>query len=446
MVPSISIIMPLYNAERFLEEALISIAKQTFQDYELICVNDGSDDNTLNIVQKFQDNDPRIKLLNNEKRSGAAVARNRGMKVAQGKYLIFFDGDDIFDEELLMLSYEKAESTNAEIVMSEAMHVASDRIYHKQPVEHSKKYVSKFCGQALSVRDIKICDVLIWSANPHTKLFRKDFVDREALEFQNLSSENDTYFVIMGFFLANRVVRLDSGRVMLYARDHDTSSRISTNRDPMCVYYAMSKVKDELEKRGIFEEMSKLFYYRTFFFLYDGLRSTRDMECRKKFYDFLVNEGINNLFGGHYNENGIDQYIRSKLEEFISLKLGKNWEKIFSIYEVFLENNLIEISSLFETRRRAKKRVGIWGTGENGRKLIAFCRKHNFIVEVVLDSDGSKCGRYWEGHYIKQPQDVVEVDVIISTPNGAYENIKEMATAYNKDIEVIDLNSFICCI
>lgn len=446
MIPIISIVMPLYNAERFLEETLISVSKQTFQDYELICVNDGSEDNTVNIVQRFQKNDSRIRLLNNEKRYGAAVARNKGMQAANGKYLAFLDGDDIFDEELLMLSYEKAESTNAEIVMSEAMHVSSDRIYHKQSVKHSKKYTSKFCSQVLSVRDIKTCDFLIWSANPHTKLFRKEFIDQEALEFQNLSCENDTYFIIMAFFLANRIVRLDSDRVMIYLREHDTYSRISTNRDPMCVYYAMLKVRRALEERGIFEEMSELFFYRTFFFLCDGLRSARDTECKQNFYDFLVNEGFSNLFGSYDNGHSADQYIQNKIEEFIKLKLGSDWEKIFSIYEVFLENNMTEIADLFEARGGIKKRIGIWGTGENGRKLIAFCRRHNFSIEAVFDSDRTKCGNYWEGYYIKSPQNILEVNTIIATPNGAYEAIQETAMVYNKDVEVIDLNTYICCI
>ena len=93
--PGISIIMPLYNAARFLEESLESIRKQSFQDFELICINDASTDNTIQILQTFQIKDSRIKILSNDERRGAAFSRNRGMREAKGTYLSFLDGGDI---------------------------------------------------------------------------------------------------------------------------------------------------------------------------------------------------------------------------------------------------------------------------------------------------------------------------------------------------------------
>lgn len=266
MEPAISIIMPLYNAGLFLEETLDSVSNQLFQDYELLCIDDGSDDDTVDIVKRYQNNDSRIKLFDNEGHMGAAVARNRGIKEAIGQYLIFLDGDDIFDEALLLMTHQKAEDTGAEIVIFEAKHVPSKSIYNKQFTEHSEQFLSKFSHSALSIQDVKVCDFLMWPVNLGTKLFKKKLIVQEALEFQNLSCENDTYFVMMALFLAKRIVRLDSGRVMLYARDHDTPSRISSERDPMCIYHAMSKVRDELVKRDIFAPFAQMFYYRTFSF------------------------------------------------------------------------------------------------------------------------------------------------------------------------------------
>ena len=98
--PSISIIMPLYNAAKYLEESINSIRKQTFEDFELICMNDASTDDTLEILRHFRKNDARIKIFSNEERKGAAFSRNRGMKEAGGTYLSFLDGDDIFEEEI----------------------------------------------------------------------------------------------------------------------------------------------------------------------------------------------------------------------------------------------------------------------------------------------------------------------------------------------------------
>lgn len=95
----ISIIMPLYNAERFLNETLQSIRNQTYTNYELICVDDCSTDRTFEMLQQAMKIDGRIRLLHNNVRSGAAVSRNKGMEEAKGEYLAFLDGDDIFEEE-----------------------------------------------------------------------------------------------------------------------------------------------------------------------------------------------------------------------------------------------------------------------------------------------------------------------------------------------------------
>lgn len=444
MKPGISVIMPLYNAARFLEETLISVSNQVFRDYELLCINDGSDDDTVDIVKKFQDKDSRIKLFDNDGHMGAAIARNQGIMEAKGEYLIFLDGDDICDEELLLMAYQKANDTNADIVVSESMHVASEHIYDKKQIIHSTDYITKFCQQTVSVRDIKTCDFLMWAANPHTKLYRKVFIDQERLEFQNLSCENDTYFVMMAYFLAKRVVRSESDRIMLYVRDHDTPSRISSERDPMCIYYAMSKVRDELVKRGIFAPLSQMFYYRTFFFLADALRGAKTKRDREKFYDFLVDEGLDKLFGGHDREYGIDQYIQEKKQKFISMGLEEGWERLFSIYDVFLKDNQQEISDIFQMTNGKTRRVGVWGTGENGRRFLAFCRENVLPVHVVVDRDESKYGSYCEGYQIQPPKAVREVDTVISTPNLGYEAVKELAQNYNKNIEVIDLNAYIC--
>ena len=85
----ISIIMPLYNAEKYLAESLESIHNQTFKEYELICINDASTDSTLEILNKYQSADFEMIIMENKTRLGAAESRNKGIKKARGKYIIF---------------------------------------------------------------------------------------------------------------------------------------------------------------------------------------------------------------------------------------------------------------------------------------------------------------------------------------------------------------------
>ena len=91
--PVISLIIPAYNVGKFLQQTLSSVQNQTWKDFEAICVNDGSSDDSLDIIKKFTKSDKRFKLLN-KKNEGVSAARNDGVKIAQGKYIMFLDGDD----------------------------------------------------------------------------------------------------------------------------------------------------------------------------------------------------------------------------------------------------------------------------------------------------------------------------------------------------------------
>jgi glycosyltransferase involved in cell wall biosynthesis len=92
--PLVSVVMPAYNAEKYISEAIESILNQTFKDFEFIIINDGSTDSTPNIIDKYARLDKRIIVLNNEKNLNIAESRNRGVEIAKGKYIATMDSDD----------------------------------------------------------------------------------------------------------------------------------------------------------------------------------------------------------------------------------------------------------------------------------------------------------------------------------------------------------------
>lgn len=111
-IPKISVIMPVYNAEKFLAEAIESISNQTFTDFELIIVNDGSKDNSLNIINDYKNKDSRIKLLDQEN-TGIVGALNNALKISSGKFIVRMDADDIsekerFEKQVIFLEKENA--------------------------------------------------------------------------------------------------------------------------------------------------------------------------------------------------------------------------------------------------------------------------------------------------------------------------------------------------
>ena len=114
--PEISVIIPIYNGEKYLKECLDSVINQTFKDIEIICVNDGSTDDTSKILNFYSKKDNRIIIIN-QPNSGAGAARNNALKIATGKYLSILDADDIFETNMLEIAYHKAEKFKADITV-----------------------------------------------------------------------------------------------------------------------------------------------------------------------------------------------------------------------------------------------------------------------------------------------------------------------------------------
>lgn len=116
-MPLISIIMPVYNGERFLSEAIESIIAQTYENWELLAVDDGSTDKSLQIIEAYAEKDGRIKLLKNDSgEHGPGIARNYGIERIRGKYTYFLDADDWIEKDLLECTVSLAEKTGADIV------------------------------------------------------------------------------------------------------------------------------------------------------------------------------------------------------------------------------------------------------------------------------------------------------------------------------------------
>lgn len=114
----ISIIIPIYNTEKYLRRCLDSVCNQTFVDIEIICINDCSTDGSLNILNEYAQKDNRIKIIDFKENRGVAIARNTGIDEAQGEYISFVDADDYVDLDFFEKLYNKAIKTNSKLVVS----------------------------------------------------------------------------------------------------------------------------------------------------------------------------------------------------------------------------------------------------------------------------------------------------------------------------------------
>ena len=164
----ISLIVPVYNVEEYLEECLESIRKQTYQDIEVILVNDGSTDGSQAICEYFCQTDKRFRLIN-QKNQGQSVARNRGVKESIGEYLMFVDSDDVINKNVLevLLPYMKTEVDIVECRMTRK----KEEFYLNKPFkivfEGNAKEAILNC---IAIKEVKFC--------PVTKLYRREIVEK----------------------------------------------------------------------------------------------------------------------------------------------------------------------------------------------------------------------------------------------------------------------------
>lgn len=204
--PKVSIILPIYNVEKYLKECLDSILLQHFSDFEVLGIDDGSTDQSINIFKKYMGRDSRFKLYSQEN-LGAGAARNKGIRYAKSKYIFFCDADDIMHDDLLEKCYALAEKEKADIVAFNTNRFESDgKITLRNDVH------TQFLKPGTTVFNYKDCpDDIMWIINPTpwNKFYRRDFIVKQKLFFEEISSSNDITFASVSYCKANRIVILN---------------------------------------------------------------------------------------------------------------------------------------------------------------------------------------------------------------------------------------------
>jgi glycosyltransferase involved in cell wall biosynthesis len=235
---SISVIVPAYNAERHINKCLDSILNQSFKDFEIIAINDCSNDNTLRILNTYANNNPSINIINNSINLGAGASRNHAMRLAKGKYITFIDSDDWFSTNYLDCLHNKAEETHADIVFSN-MNMVDNGLETEFQEFYSlfKKYQN-----SSSIEELP----LDWrSTAPWMKLFRKNFIKKHDLVFMEgirLGAE-DIPFSWIAYFVAKKIAFCENA--YYYYNLTDDSLDRSVNRTILEIFDALDFTKEK---------------------------------------------------------------------------------------------------------------------------------------------------------------------------------------------------------
>ena len=199
MCLAVSVVVPIYNSGKYLDETLCALEGQTLRDIEIICVDDGSSDNSLEIIRAHQASDDRIVCIHQEN-SGAGVARNTGMDRAQGKWLAFLDSDDIYSPTFLERLLAAAEAENADVAVCE-----TDTFYASTGKCVTGNHFPEGFGVCVSPADAGDALFQFTSKPPFNKLFRAKYIHDSNKRFQATKNENDLFFTQTAVAGARRI-------------------------------------------------------------------------------------------------------------------------------------------------------------------------------------------------------------------------------------------------
>ena len=193
----VSVIIPVFNTEKYISKCLSSLVNQTLDDIEIICVNDGSTDNSLEIIEKIANNDARIKIINQEhKKQGAA--RNAGLRIAEGEYIGFVDSDDWVDLNYYEMLYNTAKKYDADIALATNVRIGNGKT--KKRLEITEEKTAETLQEKIDIGN------QVKNPCPTNKIYRHSMLKENNIIWQEGVYCEDKLFTIQAIYYANKIV------------------------------------------------------------------------------------------------------------------------------------------------------------------------------------------------------------------------------------------------
>lgn len=253
----VSVIIPVYNVEEYLEECLDSIVNQTLNNIEIICINDGSTDNSLKILEKYESTDDRIKVYNQENR-GQGATRNNGLKYSSGEYIYFMDSDDILEptalEELFTISNEK----DLDLVIFKLINFDDGTNNKYTSKYYEMEHIEKIVGDDVFNYEVLGDEVFTVAVSSPGKLFKKSLI--QDLRFPEGYIFEDNVFFTEAIFKAKRVYFYK--KHLYYRRIRENSTTTSHNESFMDCIPMFNMINDFMRDNGIFDDFKTPLYNR----------------------------------------------------------------------------------------------------------------------------------------------------------------------------------------
>lgn len=285
----VSLILPTYNGDKYIQKCIDSLLMQEFDDFELIVVDDGSFDRTDEILRQYQLGDHRVKVIRQENK-GVSEARNAGLRIASGEYVLFVDDDDWFESSMLELMYNKAKADGADVCVCDGC--LYDMRYNETIPGKSylvKRYLPPCCPftpQDLGAYIFNFSTMHVWN-----KLFRRSFLLDKHILFEKREYSEDAIFVMIALASARSITVVEK-RLFTYRVHEGTSVSDKGAKDILGGYSSLLESKKQLIQRGLFsEEVERSFVNKAFPHLLHFRRMADDWGSFSRWYEGLVTNG-----------------------------------------------------------------------------------------------------------------------------------------------------------
>lgn len=258
--PYFSLIIPVYNCAEYLKSCIGSIQTQSFPDLEIICINDGSTDDSLKVLQELAEADDRIVVID-QKNAGVSAARNAGIQKARGKYLYMMDSDDSIVPGALERMHEECEKNQLDVLHIGYSIECQKPEYANVMIKKPHSYKDGMPSEVLPGIDFleaminhKIHMSTVW-----TYVFNREYLAQSGARFQHMQAQEDTLFTPLALMHAKRVKAIEDDLYVHFIREASLMTTLNAHkRIRNCVYIISEQIKNSLSLKDIDLRKSRL--------------------------------------------------------------------------------------------------------------------------------------------------------------------------------------------
>lgn len=298
----VSVIVPVYNVEKYVRECIESLIHQTYKELEIILINDGSKDNSLDICKEYEKKDNRIKVIDKENQ-GVSVTRNLGIKKSNGKYIMFIDADDYIEKDTILNMVSAIQKNNSDIVLSKVKLLENGTFketysYYNEDIEIKDEIKKELISSLFyDNKNSKFSYV----GGPFAKLISKEFIINNQIDFYtNLIYGEDLIFSLLLYINSESIYFLNQSNYIYRQNENSTMNKFNIN---IIKYYInlINNISDIFEKNNLKYEYGKEFNYFILkqidkfleFYFFRKENPQKYSELKKEYFDLIKKDEFN---------------------------------------------------------------------------------------------------------------------------------------------------------